>query len=261
MNHHEFTFPFGEMLLPQDPKIISQREVLILGAYPSSFHIRWKPPAPFMGIKAIAVDNEPSVFWDGSDEQDIFNAWLDNISWQSDWGDASPAGKYNGSSGVWINNNLLAPLGISRENVWFTDCLDIYYCSNGLKKRIQDTYNPFAKQFKLPLAKLPPHPGENKIVRLAMKHHEERIKQQIKIAQPDQVITLGNAALRFLSSLISSGSETPKKLSPSPEHYGKVFGNLEIDNTKFSLLPIAHPAAPQKYQEAHKLWIENTKAK
>lgn len=257
MSYDELIFPFGEILLPQEPNIQSLRNVFILGAYPSAFHIRWIPPSPYREIKAIAVDNEPSVFWDGSDQETIFKDWLNCVSWQDDWGKALLAGNLNGSSGVWVNKNLLVPLGLSRKNVWFSDCLDIYHCSDGLKKRLQDTYHLVAEIFNLANAKLPPHPDENQIVQLSLKNHASRIKNQLNIAKPDLIITLGNAALRVISSLITSGPEIPKSLSPNQELYGKKYYGIQIENTNFSLLPIAHPAAPPAYQDAHKSWMEN----
>lgn len=73
---HHGVFPFGQpnrerpMRLPSGPV-----EALVVGVYPSAFHVSWSPPPkydprpddsrrrPF--ISSLAVDVEPTVFWTG----------------------------------------------------------------------------------------------------------------------------------------------------------------------------------------------------
>jgi hypothetical protein len=62
-------FPFGQPVLPRPPSATGSRAVFVLGAYPSGFHVAWWLPGredhPTPDAKALIVDNEPEVFWDG----------------------------------------------------------------------------------------------------------------------------------------------------------------------------------------------------
>lgn len=67
-------FPFGRPSTPRAPRIpVGQAGLFILGVYPSALHVRWELPEwarRGLGIgtvAALAVDDEPSVFWDGAD--------------------------------------------------------------------------------------------------------------------------------------------------------------------------------------------------
>ncbi len=176
MTNLEYTFPFGKIVKPQNPAIDGQRDFFILGAYPSALHVKWLPPTPYKQIRAIAVDNEPSIFWDGTDQNKIHESWLRSIPWQNNWGEIEPAGRFNGSSGVWVNDKVLSPLRLQRNDVWFLDCLDIYHCSKGLSKRLDDTYLPFAEKYKIEKSNLPVHPDENRIIKESIEHHRVRIR-------------------------------------------------------------------------------------
>ena len=76
-------------------------------------------------ISSLAVDNEPSVFWDGSDQAERIDAWKQR--WFDDaWGTVTPT-RLNGSSGAKINEDVLLPLGLDRHDVWFTDAVNTYF--------------------------------------------------------------------------------------------------------------------------------------
>ena len=116
-----YTFPFGKPVLPCAPSITESRPVFILGAYPSALHIQWKlptnSPIPRQGIRAVAVDNEPEVFWDGSGEEALIQNWREAVGWDPAWGECMPVGHQNGSSGKWVNASVLKP-----ENPEHTEC-------------------------------------------------------------------------------------------------------------------------------------------
>ena len=69
-------FPFGRPNSERPPRPAhGDAELLVIGVYPSAFHVAWSPPPaadprdgskrsrPFVG--SLAVDVEPVVFWDG----------------------------------------------------------------------------------------------------------------------------------------------------------------------------------------------------
>ena len=81
-------FPFGAPSTPQDPRRATQPTGLfVLGVYPSALHVHWTPPAWASGlpgvkpIGALAISDEPTVFWDGidPDPDDLVEAWKQQV--------------------------------------------------------------------------------------------------------------------------------------------------------------------------------------
>ncbi len=249
-----FVFPFGQPVLPYQHPDRGPRRVFVLGAYPSALHVRWQPPAPLRPITAVAVDNEPSPFWDGQDEVKRVEDWKLAVEFNESWGQVQPAGRFNGSSGLWVNEQVLKPLAIAPHEVWFSDCLDTYRCSKGLAARLDDTYR--AASLELPAARLRSHPSEGQIVAEALNDHRQRLLDELTAAQPAVVVTLGNAALSVLGALAANATPLPKRLTLSPESYGQRIDLTIAGLTTVGLFALAHPGAPASYKALHQSWID-----
>ena len=249
-------FPFGMPVKERVPWIQAARRAYVLGAYPSALHVYWRPPKPYRPIQAIAVDNEPDFFWNGGNEEAITAEWQKEIGFSEQWGEVFCAGKLNGSSGLWVDENILNPFHLARnENVWISDCLTTYRSSTGVKARLEDTYLPFAQKANLPVPLLGEHPGEEEIVREALSQQKNRLRSELYAAKPEMVITLGNAALRVMRELVDFAT-APAKLAASMEVYGKPIAIQIEGKLRAVWYPLAHPAAPKVYQQAHICWIE-----
>ena len=245
-------FPFGRAVLPRPPSAASPRRLFILGAYPSAFHVNWRPHNR-KPIRAIAVDNEPEPFWTGIDEAVRLAHWKAEVKFSHTWGEVHGVGALNGSSGRWVEQNVLKPLGAMRADAWITDCLDTYRCSDGLAARITDTYAPFAEEENLPAAQLAVHPSENAIVDEALRVHQQRLLAELATAKPELIVTLGNAALRVLRELLLFALGGPDALRADGS-YGKEL-QVTIAGVTARWLPLAHPAAPKPYRVAHAAWV------
>jgi uracil-DNA glycosylase len=228
-----------------------------LGAYPSALHVCWTPPKG-KPVKALAVDNEPTPFWSGDDEVDRIADWKERVRYDEErWGTITSAGKLNGSTGRALVTSILEPLGITQADTWMTDCLDTYRCSDEQAIRMFGRYNAFAHDCGLPLAILPEHPDEDDIASEAKQHHNKRLREEVRAASPDWVITLGNAALRVLTGLIDEvPAPLPHRLVPN-NTYGQVL-EVRLLGRNIRWLPLAHPAAPRDYQTAHDQWRTRT---
>ena len=251
-------FPFGRPVRRCKPSATTPRPVFILGAYPSALHACWTPPNGFRRIQAIAVDNEPEPFWNGLDEHDRIEKWKKAVQFDDAWGTVAPVKKLNGSSGLWVDEFILKPLGVSRDKVCISDCLDTYRCSVGLRARIDDTYEKFRRkfdrEFDLPSAVLGVHPSEQEIIEEGSTTHKKRLLREIEAVAPDTIVTLGNAAVAVARKLLTfeSGADTAR-LSHVAEKYGAP-AKVRLGSKVIELLPLAHPAAPKAYQTAHQAW-------
>ena len=251
-------YPFGSPVSQRPASSDSRCTFFVLGAYPSALYIKWTPPRPYKPIAALAVDNEPTPFWDGSDEYLRFRNWMSSISWNTSWGLARPAGDLNGSSGRWLNRNLFLPMRWDKSDICISDSLDIYHLSKGAEGRISDTYNPFAKAHGLPEANVLPHPIENQIVEEATLTQLDRIRNELLACRPEFIVTLGNAALRIMNALVeplAGLSGIPRQLSSRIEEYGKPYPVNIPGSRQAGLFPLAHPAAPEPYQTTHAAWL------
>lgn len=247
------TYPFGAQVRECGVETPDPVDAFVLGAYPSAVHVRWTLPQDSGSrphVTALAVDNEPSVFWDGSHAEDLVAAWAAE-HFDPSWGSVAPA-RLNGPAGQWLRDNILVRLSrCDLETHFVTDCLTTYRLSTGADNRVRDTYNPFAEEIDvLRPAQLKPHPTENQIVSESLDTQSERICRQIEAAHPERLVTLGNAAGRVIASL--SGSRDFKKLTM--EGYGTP-RDIELCGQTVTWVPLAHPAAPKRYQEAHAAWL------
>lgn len=244
-------FPFGAPVASMAVEPKDERPVFVLGAYPSALHVRWTPTkgSGHKAVRALAVDNEPWPFWDGDDERERVAEWSEQ--WFDDrFGVVVPAGHLNGSSGRWVRDQVLVPLGARADEVWITDCLDTYRASEGQRRRIADTYDPIADEVGLPPAQLTGHPGEAEIVREALDSQRHRLLRELEVVSPDVIITLGRAAARVLHALLKLDGEADL----SQDDYG-VFAHVVLQGRPVQWVALAHPGAPARWQAVHEQWV------
>jgi hypothetical protein len=252
------TFPFGRPVEPCTPSADGPRPLFVLGAYPSALHIRWTgPPEPDakrpVSIRALPVDNEPTPFWIGDDETEQIGKWKQRVDWTDEWGVAEPVGHLNGSSGRWIDECVLQPLGHTRSEAHITDCLDTYRASDAVARAIEERFAPFCERHDLERSRLAAHPSESGIVKEALDSHAARLRSELSTAQPELIVTLGNAALRVVCSLADGDPSLPGKLAIN-DKYGERHV-VSIDKRPCDVLPLAHPGAPERYQDTHSMWV------
>ncbi len=245
-------FPFGAPVQPCGDALPGPCDAVVLGAYPSAVHVRWVPPrsSGLRPISALAVDNEPTVFWDGSDADQRVERWRAKYL-DPNWGEVSTA-TLNGPSGSWLTSNILDPLrDAGAGSTFITDCLTTYRLSGGAAARLRDTYDPMVKVTSgLPAASLRAHPSESQIVREALDQQSERIRGQIAAARPQLLVSLGNAASRVVAAL----SESDKSGKLEPDDYGRP-RPVSISGTDVIWIALVHPATPAVWQERHRQWL------
>jgi uracil-DNA glycosylase len=250
-------YPFGTGASARSPSADGPRPVFILGAYPSALHVRWIPPedSQLRQVKALPVADEPTPFWTGLDARERVIAWISTHHFDpAIHGTFTPAHKFNGTSGQWVDTNVIDALGCTRAETWIADCLDTYRLSNGARKALDDTYDSARHRYGWPAWNLRAHPSEGEVTREALSRHQDRLRAELTTCEPELVVSLGNAALRVMGTLLSAG---PDRLDV--DGYGERL-NVALAGHAVEWLPLAHPAAPQRYQAAHQEWIAHTRA-
>lgn len=256
--------PFGgQPVLPRPSSANEAKRVFVLGAYPSGLHVAWWIPGheqrTVPDAKALIVDNEPEVFWDGAAADAHFTSWKNAVGFdQHPWGRVELPGQGgNGPSGKWLADSILKPLGLTRADCWITDCLDTARLNPDQKTRIEKTYEPLMEPLGLPNPQMQQTPkGESGIVAEARAGHLDRMKSELDKARPELIITLGNAALRVLRELVTTHDlDVPRSLTA--ETYG-VKLSVVVKDRPVSWLPLVHPRSGErtpKWHDIHAQWI------
>ena len=213
-------------------------DLVVLGVYPSALHIRWTLPDRSASVSALAVDDEPTVFWDGNDAAERIAQWQAAVGWRDAWGTVGAAAG-NGSSGRHVVDHVLAPLRVAPEAVHFTDCLPIYFVKSGPRSqgdRIRSVYGPFAAAGGLASAELPPRPSTADLVRRAVAEEGDQLRRQIVNSGAPRVVTLGQEAADVLAAL--TGAQRLRLTRG--ESYGEPHG-ARIGGRHIEWIPLTHP--------------------
>lgn len=275
----EYRFPFGASSTPRPPRPpTGAAAAFVLGVYPSAFHVRWTPPA-WLGsagstVGALAVADEPTVFWDGSDppEAQAYERWRSSVGFVDGdepgaWGHVGPSG--NGSSGRPVADRVLEPLQIRPAETWFTDAVDQFFIKRGAAKTrgqadvIRSIYDPFAAQVGLQPASLPIRPSPSALVRLASTEHRERLRSEFVAAAPAVVITLGEEARLVLQAIADSASGRPLDRLASARfdgaatgEYGEA-GRVAVGEVSAPWHALVHPGQrATAWRQIHDAWVD-----
>jgi len=100
----QYIFPFGQTVrrVTQTPDGTSKR-VFVLGIYSSAVHARWKGPDGLIKVTALAVENEPHMFWEGGNILGLIPT-IDKRLGQLEYADT------NGSSGRALDDSYLTAI-------------------------------------------------------------------------------------------------------------------------------------------------------
>lgn len=236
------------------------RKVLIVGAYPSALHVEWHPAGFKRAVKAVAVDDEPEPFWNGLDQEERIEAWKRQIGFSPAWGEVRACRHLNGSSGSWVDDQILGPLQLDREAAWITDCLDTYFESSDAAARLRTPeLQDVVKRLGISRACHLRHPSQSQIVRQA-RAEEERLLRELDEARPQRLVTLGNAALLVFRRVLDQ-NDAPSRLTPDTA-YGRP-RQVTRGNRSFEWIALAHPGFLRRttdkvmpYKQAHDRWMK-----
>lgn len=113
-------FPFGQQIHKVYQIDCTPKNIFVLGVYASAVHARWLGNDDRIKVKALAVASEPAIFWRGDNAESIIH----QIDIPPEAGKLVPAGQqFNGPSGRALDNLILKPMGVTREDVWLCDLI------------------------------------------------------------------------------------------------------------------------------------------
>jgi hypothetical protein len=272
-------FPFGKPNSERPARRARPADAVVIGVYPSAWHVRWSAPAhrptgPNAGVQALAVDVEPTVFWDGAREDFVARlaAWKQDVGFRDGEhgtiSPLSPAG--NGSSGAKVVSHYLTPLGLAPERVTFTDVYPVFVVksSNGARREqgdaIRQEYDPLAAAMGFLPSTLPPRPSEGELPRQAAERFGARLLEELAGADPSLVITLGREVWATLMRLPALRAQPPASEFDAlkSDRYGTV-GALKLNGRRVDWLPLVHPGLlgrASEWETLHASWAVSPKS-
>ena len=253
-----YIFPFGQKLHPLVQEDKSPKKVFVLGVYASAVHARWKCNGQII-CQALAVASEPRIFWDGNVEQakQIISA----VQIPEELGTLEPAGKQlNGPSAKVLDENILAPLGYTREDAWLCDCLPETRINSSQARVIKEKYNPFIEKYSLNPVTIPNRPSS-----FCDDKRAKEISDELMESQAELLVLLGDIPI---AQYLKRVADVPySSLGEYVDLYG--YGNaskVDINGKAIYVLPLAHPrqigalgAHSEKWCKAHSEWEKRCK--
>lgn len=248
-----YQFPFGQQLHPLVQQDRSPKRVFVLGVYASAVHARWKRDGHIV-CQALAVASEPRIFWDG-DPQEAAEI-IGRIKIPEGLGTLEPAGRnLNGPSAKVLDENILGPLGFTRDDAWLCDCLPETRLNPNQVKVIKERYDPLIPIYNLNPVTIPKRPNVFCDDERAAEITEELLESQAKL-----LVLLGDIPInQFLKRMVDIPYST---LSEYCDLYG--YGTrteVEIRGRKIEVLPLTHPrqigalgSHSEKWNRLHKAW-------
>lgn len=235
-------FPFGEQVHKVVQSDRTRKDVFILGVYASAVHARWVNANGKTLVNALAVASEPYIFWRGENPEFI----IDKIHVPHEIGKLLPAKPtFNGPSGIALDNLILEPLGLERNDVWLCDLVPHSCLNPAQKKAIDREYLPIAKKYDLPLPSVPPLPRP-----LTDEKRRNEILSEMLESNTRVLILLGDLPIRWFLYYFD---KRWKKLSDFVA-YGQIH-ETEIRNKKVAVLPLAHPRQIAKLGQSSSYWF------
>lgn len=273
----EARFPFGQLSTPRPPRRPAHAaELFVLGVYPSALHVRWQPPTwARLGlgvgpVGALAVADEPCVFWDGADAAQRVAEWRTKVTFiegddEGCWGHATTAG--NGTSGSAVAEGVLVPFEVEPANTWFTDAVDHFFVKQGKSggrrqqaDAIEADYAPFAAAAGLPSASLPARPVPDELVSLAASQHGDRLRAEFEEANAPLVVTLGEEARRVLMAIADKVDGAPAQpldgrwFAVDEASYGRP-GIARVGGMEAQCYALVHPGQRSTgWRQLHDRW-------
>ena len=238
-------FPFGQPVKEVVQTDRTKKTVFVLGVYSSAVHARWIGPDGKKLVNALAVASEPYIFWRG-DQVDKIICGLDI---PSSAGKLEPAEtKFNGPSGLTLDEMFLGPIGVTREETWLCDLVPHSCVNNGQMHAIERAYTPLIQQYHLPIPSVPILPRV-----LADGKRRNEIAGELDQSKAEIVILLGDLPIKWFLNYYDHRWEKLSDFGQTSDTYGTLH-KTKLFGREISILPLVHPRQAGKLGASSELW-------
>ena len=235
-------------------------KAIIIGVYPSAWHVTWQAPKLLAGpdrsgsIAALAVDVEPTVFWDGNDADfgERVTRWKEAVGFVDDKHGSIEARSpnANGSSGKKVIQQYLMPLDIEPDRAAFTDIYPVFLVKtkkpNAAKREqgdaIREEYDSIAKPMGWHPCTLPPRIPTDRLPRIAAATFGDRLVADLTEAAAPLIVTLGEEVWSTVLAIPSLCARAPRRTFS--DLYGDAYGQkgrITVGGREVEWLPLVHP--------------------
>ena len=229
----EYYFPFGQSVKRLEQQDKTPKKVFVLGVYASAVHAKWVLNGKTI-CQALAVSSEPYIFWDGNEEQ--ASKIIGSINIPKEIGSLIPANKnLNGPSAKVLENNILKPLGVDRQQSWLCDLLPESRINPNQKKVIEEKYNPLIKQYNLNEVTVPLEDGK-----FCDDARRNEITDEIIRSKAEKLVLLGDIPIKQYLKYVSDIDFSSLREYTEKYGYGKPL-KVNISNMPIEVVLLAHP--------------------
>ena len=241
------TFPFGQPVQEVVQTDRTPKVVFVLGVYASAVHARWMNMEGKTVVNALAVASEPYIFWRGEDAESI----IQRIAMPKELGRLVPAKQeFNGPSGIALDNLILNPLGLERNQAWLCDLVPHSCVNPSQGKAIEREYLPIAHRYSLAEHSVPPVPNQ-----LTNERRRKAILNEIVESEARLLILLGDKPIQWFLSYFDEHWNKLSDFGRDGLSYGQLH-NTNLSGKKIRVLPLAHPRQIAKLGQSSAAWYE-----
>ena len=244
MNGHG-VFPFGRKVTILRQREKTHKDVFVLGVYASAVHARWVGGNGKQKVAALAVANEPCIFWKGDGAEEI----IASIGLPPTLGELRAPGKrFNGPSGQSLDDCFLSPLGLAREDVWLCDVYPYAMVNPRQLEAIHREYTPLATKYRLRSASLElaptRSPGQARV---------RHILAELRQSGAKTLILLGDRPIQWFLGAFQHKYGNLSDFGRGSSEYG-LLHPVELDGYKLAVLPLAHPRQASRLGRSSASW-------
>lgn len=226
-------FPFGRPVVPVVQADRSPKRVFVLGDHGGGVFARWFGPDGHLKIGGVAVAPEPEVLWRGS--RGVAAEIVAGIGLPHAAGRLEPAGdQLNGPAGAALDELLLRPLGLSREDAWLCDLVPHSCITDKQAAALRREYDPVRLSLGLPAYDWPRLP---RVVADAQRCAE--VERELLDSGADLLITLGDVPIRWFAERYGAEAGL-SSYGRADLEYGRPHP-LVVAGRSLTLLPLIHP--------------------
>jgi len=239
-----WNFPFGQIVEKVEQTDKTPKKVFVLGVYASAVHAKWIDAEGKLLARALAVASETRIFWDGNEDE--AKKEISKIILPKGAGKLYPADKkFNGPSGIALDEFFLEPIKLKRKDCWLCDLIPYSMINPDQEKTVKRNEKVFQK-FELIKQNMRPANVENRVIDDLRR---KEIFDELKKSQAEIIITLGDEPIQQFINPLSGG----KYRLDLNDVYG-IQKEIVLDGKKIKLLPLVHPRQAAKLGRYSKKW-------